>query len=87
MSYRTISRLSLLSLLGATLWLGGCVVPGNYANGSTMYVPVPVVVPQTVYIPRYYPRTVYVPRYAPRPVYVPRYPVKGYYPQSGLRVR
>jgi hypothetical protein len=76
-----IRRLSLLSLLGASLWLSGCVVPGNYSNGATVYVPTPIIVPQTVYVPRYYPRTVYVPRY------YPHYPVRGYYPQSGLRVR
>jgi len=76
-----LHRLTVVSLLGASLWLGGCVMPGDYSAGSTTYIPVPVVVP----VPRY--RTVYVPRYAPRYVYTPRDPVRGYYPSKGLGVR
>jgi hypothetical protein len=76
-----VRRFTVVGILGANLWLGGCVVPGDYSGGSTVYVPTPVVVPRyrTVYVPR----PVYVPRYT----YYPLYPVPGYYPQSGLRVR
>jgi hypothetical protein len=92
MSQHLIHRVRTLTLLGTSLWLAGCVVPGDYSGGSTVYIPTPVIIPR--YTTRYVPQDMPLPVYVPSDQYLPRdtppggaYIPRPYPPYLGPRVR